>query len=111
VEQVKRLTNLTTGGPVHAVARGVAHGDLLRALNDRGDVILAAQVTERVPPGTVHCYESVADYVPLGEPGHSPDTAGCINILTPKRFVTPTSTGMAPNSRFIQVEKWERMSA
>ena len=44
-----------------------------------------------------------------GEPGHSPDTAGCINILTPKRFVTPTSTGMAPNSCLIQVEKWERI--
>ena len=57
-------------------------------------------------PGTVHCYESVADYLPLGEPGYSPDTAGCINILTPKRFVTPTSTGMAPNSCLIQVEKW-----
>ena len=48
----------------------------------------------------------VADYLPLGEPGYSPDTAGCINILTPKRFVTPTSTGMAPNSCLIQVEKW-----
>ena len=40
-------------------------------------------------------------------PGYSPDTAGCINLLTPKRFVTPTSTGMAPNSCLIQVEKWE----
>jgi anaerobic selenocysteine-containing dehydrogenase len=94
-----------------AEARGVAGGDLVRAFNDRGDVVLAAQVTERVAPGTVHCYESVADYRPLGEPGHSPDIAGCINILTPKRFVTPTSTGMAPNSCLIQVEKWERTSA
>ena len=32
--------------------------DLVRAFNDRGAVILAAQVTERVPPGTVHSYES-----------------------------------------------------
>ena len=87
-----------------AEARGIADGDLIRAFNDRGEVILAAQVTERVGPGTVHCYESSADYIPLGEPGHSADTAGCINILTPKRFVTPTSTGMAPNSCLIQVE-------
>ena len=94
-----------------AEARGIAEGDLIKAFNDRGEVILAAQVTERVAPGTVHCYESVADYVPLGEPGYSPDIAGCINILTPKRFVTPTSTGMAPNSCLIQVEKWERKSA
>ena len=56
-----------------AAARGIADGDLIRAFNDRGSVILAAQVTERVPPGTVHSYESCGDYQALGEPGHSPD--------------------------------------
>ena len=60
-----------------------------------------------MPPGTVHSYESCADYLPLGEPGESPDIAGCVNILTPKRFITPTSTAMANNSCLIQVEKWE----
>ena len=94
-----------------AEARGVGEGELIRAFNDRGEVILAAQVTERVAPGTVHSYESVADYLPLGEPGRSPDTAGCINILTPKRFMTPTSTGMASNSCLIQVEKWDGIPA
>jgi predicted molibdopterin-dependent oxidoreductase YjgC len=33
-----------------AKARGIKDGDLVRAFNDRGEVILAAQVTERVPP-------------------------------------------------------------
>ncbi len=89
-----------------AAARSIADGDLVRAFNDRGSVILAAQVTERVPPGTVHSYESCADYDPLGAPGESPDQAGCVNILTPKRFITPTSTGMANNSCLIQVERW-----
>ncbi len=90
-----------------AEARGIADGDLIRAFNDRGSVILSAQVTERVPSGTVHSYESCADYLPLGTPGESPDSAGCINILTPKRYITPTSTAMAPNSCLIQVERWE----
>jgi molybdopterin guanine dinucleotide-containing S/N-oxide reductase-like protein len=90
-----------------AAARGIKDGDLIRAYNDRGSVILAAQVTERLPSGTVHSYESCADYEPLGEPGYSPDTSGCVNILTPKRYITPTSTGMANNSCLIQVEKWE----
>ena len=90
-----------------AAARGIADGDLVRAFNDRGSVILAAQVTERVPPGTVHSYESCADYDPAGAPGESPDRAGCVNILTPKRFITPTSTAMANNSCLIEVEKWE----
>jgi len=90
-----------------AAARGITEGDLVRAFNDRGSVILVAQVTERVAPGTIHSYESCADYEPLGVPGDSPDRAGCVNILTPKRFVTPTSTAMAPNSCLIQIEKWE----
>jgi trimethylamine-N-oxide reductase (cytochrome c) len=93
-----------------AAARGIKENDLVRAFNDRGSVILAAQITERLPSGTVHCYESCADYLPLGEPGASPDTAGCINILTSKRFITPTSTGMANNSCLIQIEKWEGAS-
>jgi trimethylamine-N-oxide reductase (cytochrome c) len=90
-----------------AAARGIGQGGLVRAFNDRGSVILAAQVTERVPSGVVHSYESCADYDPVGTPGESPDRAGCVNILTPKRFITPTSTGMASNSCLIEVERWE----
>ena len=90
-----------------AKARGIADGDLVRAFNERGSVILCAQLTERLAPGTVHAYESCADYLPMGEPGASPDIAGCVNILTSKRFITPTSTAMANNSCLIEVEKWE----
>ena len=68
--------------------RGIKDKDLVRVFNDRGEVILAAQVTERLPPGTVHSYESCADYDPLGIPGESPDRAGCINLLTPGRYIT-----------------------
>jgi trimethylamine-N-oxide reductase (cytochrome c) len=93
--------------PKDAMARDIADGDLIRAFNDRASVILAAQITERVPPGTVHSYESCAEYMPLGTPGNSPDRGGCVNLLTSKRFITPTSTGQAPNSCLIQVEKWE----
>jgi len=34
-----------------AATRGIKEGDLIRAYNDRGSVILAAQVGERVLPG------------------------------------------------------------
>jgi nitrate reductase alpha subunit len=91
--------------PVHG-ARGVADGDLIRVFNDRGEVILAAQVTERVMPGVVHSYESCGDHQPLGIPGESPDRVGCVNLLTSSRFITPTSTAMAPNSGLVEVEKW-----
>ena len=45
------------------------------------------------------------DYLPVGEPGYSADKAGCVNLLTSHRFITPTSTGQAPNSCLIEVEK------
>ncbi len=93
--------------PADAAARSIADGDLIRVFNDRGSVILAAQVTERVVPGVVHSYESCSDYLPLGEPGRSSERAGCVNTLTSKRYITPTSTGMAPNSCLVQVERWE----
>ncbi len=64
--------------------RGIREKQLVKVFNDRGAVICAAQLTERVPPGMVHSYESSAVYDPIGEPGKSPDRGGCINILTPE---------------------------
>ena len=89
-----------------AAARGIADGDLVRAYNDRGSVVLCVRITERVRPGTVHSSESCSDYSPTGELGDSPDRAGCVNTLSSKRYMTPTSTAMAPNSCLVQVEKW-----
>ena len=89
-----------------AAARGIKQHDLVKVFNDRGAVICAAQVTERVPPGTVHSYESCADYDPVGKPGESPDRSGCVNILTPARYITKNSAGMAPNSCLVQIEKY-----
>jgi molybdopterin guanine dinucleotide-containing S/N-oxide reductase-like protein len=90
-----------------AETRGIEDNDLVRVFNDRGVVICAAQVTERVPPGTVHSYESCADYDPLGIPGESADRAGCINLLTPDRYITKHSSGQAPNSCLVEVAKFE----
>lgn len=91
---------------VDAKARGIENGDLVRAFNDRGSVILCAQVGERLQPGTVHSYESCAVYDPLGKPGCSADRGGCVNILTPDRFMSKYACGMAPNSAQIEIEKW-----
>ncbi len=93
--------------PVDAKARGIAHGDLVEAYNDRGSVILYAFLTERVPAGTVHSYESSAVYAPIGEPGKSPDRGGCVNILTPSRPIVKKSHSTASNSCLIEIRKWE----
>jgi trimethylamine-N-oxide reductase (cytochrome c) len=90
-----------------AEARGIKQSDLVKVFNDRGAVICAAQVTERVRPGTVHSYESSATYDPVGEPGYSADRGGCINQLTPSRMMIKRSHSMAANSCLVQIAKWE----
>jgi len=89
-----------------ARARGISTGDLVHAFNDRGDVIMAAHVTDRLPPGVVHAYEGAAIYEPIGEPGRSPDRGGCINLLTPSRNIIKRSHSTASNSCLVQVEAW-----
>ncbi|MBW1676494.1 MAG: molybdopterin-dependent oxidoreductase [Deltaproteobacteria bacterium] len=88
-----------------AEARGIKESDLVKVFNDRGAVICAAQVTERVPPGTVHSYESSAVYDPVGEPGYSVDRGGCVNQLTPSRMMIKQSHSMAANSCLVQIAK------
>jgi trimethylamine-N-oxide reductase (cytochrome c) len=39
--------------PDDAAARGIAHGDVVRAFNDRGQALVGAFVTDRVRPGVV----------------------------------------------------------
>ena len=88
------------------VSRGLRDNDLVKVFNDRGAVICAARLTERLPPGTVHSYEGSAVYDPLGEPGTSPDRGGCINLLTPSRPIIKKSHSIAANSCLVQIEKW-----
>ncbi|MDR2487270.1 MAG: molybdopterin-dependent oxidoreductase, partial [Clostridiales Family XIII bacterium] len=54
--------------PADAQTRGLEQGDLVEVYNDRASVICALDITERVPVGVVHSYESCADYRPIGEP-------------------------------------------
>ena len=86
-----------------AAARGIEHNDLVSVCNDRGAVICAAHVTERIPPGTVHSCEGSAVYEPLGEPGSSPDRGGCINVLTPSRNIIEKSHSTASNTCLVEV--------
>ncbi|MDR1028246.1 MAG: molybdopterin-dependent oxidoreductase, partial [Clostridiales Family XIII bacterium] len=91
-----------------AADRGIAEGDLIKAWNERGEVIFAAQLTERLPKGTCHCYESSAEYNPLGKPGESADRGGCINLLTPGRFLSKYACGMATEHTLVEIEKWDK---
>ncbi len=91
-----------------AAERGIGMHDLVHVHNDRGAVICAAQLTERLPRGVVHSYRVFGvSTIPIGEPGYSIDRGGCINQLTPKRSIAKKVTGTAANSCLVQVEPWD----
>jgi molybdopterin guanine dinucleotide-containing S/N-oxide reductase-like protein len=94
--------------PEDAKSRGIRNNDIVKLFNDRGSVLGIAQLTERVRPGVIHSYEGSGRYDPI-EPGNpkSLDKGGCVNLLTPGRYVSQNVTGMAPNSCLIDVCKWE----
>ena len=87
--------------------RNITNNSLVRLFNDRGEVICAAHVTDRLPPGTVQSAEGSAIYDPIGEPGASPDRGGCINLLTPSRNIITKSHSTASNTCLVQVELWD----
>jgi trimethylamine-N-oxide reductase (cytochrome c) len=89
---------------IDAEARGIHSNDLVRLHNDRGSVICAAYVTQRLRPGVIQAYESSAKYDPIGEPGESTDRGGCVNQLTNQRSQSAKSSSMAPNACLIELE-------
>ena len=86
--------------------RDIQDDDLIRLWNDRGSIVCAAQVTDRLRPGVISASTASAEYRPAGEPGKSTDLGGCVNLLNPSKSITPKSHGIRPNANLIQVEKW-----
>lgn len=114
IDEHRRLINgfrywIFRMNPKDAEARGLKNDDIVEVYNDRGNVLCALQITERVPAGTVHSYEACADYIPMGEPGGDGvvEKNGCINNLTNKRFIVQHAHGMSANSCLVEVRKWE----
>ena len=93
--------------PKDAAARGIGNDDLVKVHNERGAVICAAMLTNRLPAGVAHGYESSANYKPLGEPGKSVDIGGCLNLLSPKRSQVKQAHAMASSSALVEIEPWD----
>ena len=79
-----------------AAARGHRRRRPRARLQRPGSVILAARVTERVPPGHRALVRVVRGLRAAGARRALARPAGCVNILTSKRFITPTSPGPGP---------------
>ena len=93
--------------PADASARGIKMHDIVKVHNNRGAVLCAAKVTERVRPGCLHGYESSANYDPLGEPGKSVDRGGCLNQLSPPRSQLRQGHSMGSSSALAEVTLWD----
>ncbi len=87
--------------PLDAAARGIRDGDLARAWNERGALVLPARVTPRLLPGVVD--------IPQGawwQPdANGLDWGGCVNVLTSHRW-TPLAFGTAQHTVMVEVEKY-----
>ena len=88
--------------------RAATTHDLIKVYNDRGAVICAALLTERLARGVCHGYKSSAVYAPMGEPGKSVDRGGCLNLLTPHKTQTKSTHSLAGSQSLVQVELWDR---
>lgn len=88
--------------PADALARGIKDGDMVRVFNDRGRMIIAARVTERIMPGVVEISEG-AKYDP---DVNGIDQGGCPNVLT--KDIPSPGGGFCGNTALVQVEKAQR---
>lgn len=88
--------------PADAEPRGIRSGDLVRAWNDRGAVLLPAQVTERIMPGVVAIQQG-RWYTPRED---GVDVGGCANTLTSHR-PTPWAKGNPQGTNLVQIAREE----
>lgn len=92
--------------PADAERRGIKHYDVIKAYNDRGAVLFAADVSALIPEGQLKTFESNADLDLIDDGGQWIDRSGNANLITPGRPQVKDTEGMANNSCLVQVEKW-----
>jgi anaerobic dimethyl sulfoxide reductase subunit A len=97
----ERQPQMVTINSLDAYARDIRQGDLVRVFNDRGEILIRAQVTERIMPRVVDIPQG-AWYDP-DERGV--DRGGCANVLT--KNVTSPAGAFCSNTALVQVEKVE----
>ncbi|NOH91448.1 molybdopterin guanine dinucleotide-containing S/N-oxide reductase [Vibrio sp. AIC-3] len=89
--------------PEDAKARGIKTGDLVRAHNGRGQVLVGALVTDGIKQGSVCIHEG-------GWPDLDKDTGLCknggCNVLTLDIPTSRLANGCAANSALVKIEKY-----
>ncbi|GKX54439.1 trimethylamine N-oxide reductase I catalytic subunit [Leminorella grimontii] len=86
-----------------AKARGIANGDLVRAYNDRGQVLVGAVVTDGIKPGVVCIHEGAW---PDLDPATGICKNGGANVLTDDIPSSQLANSCSCNTSLVSVEKY-----
>ena len=88
--------------PKTAAERGIKHGDIVKAYNERGAVLGGAYVTERLMPGVVYMdHGARCDWIIPTKL----DRGGAINLITPDGVISKNCPGQATSGFLVEVEK------
>ena len=88
--------------PLDAAKRGIKDGDIVKAFNERGIVLVGARVWERVMPGVVYV-DHGARHDPI-IPGKV-DRGGAINSIAPNGITSRNAVGQATSGYLVDVQK------
>jgi trimethylamine-N-oxide reductase (cytochrome c) len=88
--------------PDDAKARGIANGDVVRVWNDRGQVLVGAQISDGIKPGVICIHEGAW---PDLENGICKN--GAANVLTADIPTSRLANGCAGNSALVYAEKYQ----
>jgi trimethylamine-N-oxide reductase (cytochrome c) len=88
--------------PKTAAERGIKHRDIIRIFNERGTVLCAAYVTERLTPGVVYV-DHGSRFDPID--AETLDRGGAINLISPHNNISKHATGMVVSGYLVETAK------
>ncbi|MDR2357515.1 MAG: molybdopterin-dependent oxidoreductase [Oscillospiraceae bacterium] len=88
--------------PETAAARGIEYGDIVKVYNERGAVLCAAYLTQRLMPGVVYV-DHGARFDPID--AETLDRGGAINLISPHAITSGRVTGMVISGFLVETEK------
>jgi len=88
--------------PSDAAEKGIEHGDVMSVFNERGAVLVAAYVTQRIMPSVVYVDDG-SRWDPI-VPGEL-DRGGAINTITPRNTTSQNATGMVSGGFLVDFER------
>jgi trimethylamine-N-oxide reductase (cytochrome c) len=88
--------------PKTAEERGIEHGDIVKVYNERGTVLCAAYLTERLMPDVVYV-DHGSRFDPID--AETLDRGGAINLITPHAITSKKVTGMVVSGFLVETAK------